>query len=267
MSSVLTGTEIQKAVQKEQIKITPYIPECTGSESYDVHLGSFVAVYEYTVPDGMLPAIPYNKKVFDDLRANKNSDGMRMWFKSGDIDYYEQYRLYPWNYDPRNVKFALDPCDEKCHKLKFIKIPEAGLLLNPQFLFIGYTTESVTSSVYHINIDGTSTIGRNGALIHHTAGNIAAGFDGEIVLEIRIQHPLVIYPYMKIGQLFFSTLKGDITLYNTPGYQGQSGPKAAKTMTIISNHSEQLKQFEENLLQRNPNLNTTLKQAMYVNTK
>ena len=261
----MTGPEIRKNVQQGTIEINPYIPGCVTTEGYDVHLGGYMAIYECVIPKGILPAIPYDKEKFKANHDNDNFDGMLPWFESGTrgTDYHEQYRLKSYNYDFRNTRFYLDPCDEDCHKLKFIQIPETGLLLNPQFLFIGNTVEQVRSSKYHINIDGTSTIARNGGLIHHTAGNIAVGFSGQIVLEISIKHPLVLYPYMKIGQLLFSPLEGEIEPYNTPGYQGQTGPKGAKTMSINQEHTQLLKSAEQNLFNNNAVLQQQLRTAMY----
>ena len=54
-------------------------------------------------------------------------------------------------------------------------------------------------------IEGKSSLGRLGLLIHSTAGFIDAGFDGHITLELSnvASLPITIYPGMKIGQLSF----------------------------------------------------------------
>ena len=54
-------------------------------------------------------------------------------------------------------------------------------------------------------IEGKSSLGRLGLLIHSTAGFIDAGFDGHITLELTnvASLPITIYPGMKIGQVSF----------------------------------------------------------------
>ena len=54
-------------------------------------------------------------------------------------------------------------------------------------------------------IEGKSSLGRLGLLIHSTAGFVDAGFDGHITLELSnvANLPITIYPGMKIGQISF----------------------------------------------------------------
>lgn len=42
---ILTDVQIQKAIDQGEIVIEPFRPECLGTNSYDVHLGKFLAVY------------------------------------------------------------------------------------------------------------------------------------------------------------------------------------------------------------------------------
>jgi len=48
---ILSDSEILKEIDKGRIKIEPFRRECLGSNSYDVHLGKTLAVYEDTVLD------------------------------------------------------------------------------------------------------------------------------------------------------------------------------------------------------------------------
>lgn len=43
---ILTDKEIQKEIENDNILIEPFRPECLGSNSYDVHLGRYLAVYK-----------------------------------------------------------------------------------------------------------------------------------------------------------------------------------------------------------------------------
>jgi len=57
-------------------------------------------------------------------------------------------------------------------------------------------------------IDGRSSLGRLGLIIHSTAGHIDAGFKGSITMELtNIGHlPILLYPKMRICQLVFEQL-------------------------------------------------------------
>lgn len=54
---ILTDVSIKKAIKDGEIVIEPYRPECLGTNSYDVHLGKYLAVYE----DEVLDARKHNK--------------------------------------------------------------------------------------------------------------------------------------------------------------------------------------------------------------
>ena len=43
---ILTDVEILKSIKDGNIVIEPYRPDCLGTNSYDVHLGKWLAVYE-----------------------------------------------------------------------------------------------------------------------------------------------------------------------------------------------------------------------------
>ena len=54
---ILSDKKIQEAIEKGEIVIEPYDPECLGTNSYDVHLGKYLAVYK----DHILDAKKHNK--------------------------------------------------------------------------------------------------------------------------------------------------------------------------------------------------------------
>jgi dCTP deaminase len=84
-------------------------------------------------------------------------------------------------------------------------------------------------------IDGKSSLGRLGLLIHSTAGFIDPGFDGHITLELSnvASLPITLYPGMKIGQISFlrMTTAADVP-YGAKQlgskYQGQRGPTPSR---------------------------------------
>jgi dCTP deaminase len=79
-------------------------------------------------------------------------------------------------------------------------------------------------------IDGRSSLGRIGLVIHSTAGHIDAGFRGSITMELTNigMMPILLYPKMRICQLVFEPLSSPAERpYNTkPGakYGGKSTP-------------------------------------------
>ena len=80
-------------------------------------------------------------------------------------------------------------------------------------------------------LEGKSSLGRLGLLIHSTAGYVDPGWDGYLTLELSnvANLPITLYPGMKIGQIsFFRLTTPAETPYGTAGnkYQGQRGPTA-----------------------------------------
>lgn len=84
-----------------------------------------------------------------------------------------------------------------------------GGILHPHEFILGVTTEWFhLTSQFLANVEGKSSLGRLGLVIHATAGFIDPGFSGHVTLEITnlTDQPLLIYPEMPIGQIRFSTL-------------------------------------------------------------
>ena len=84
-------------------------------------------------------------------------------------------------------------------------------------------------------IEGKSSLGRLGLLIHSTAGFIDAGFDGHVTLELAnvASLPITIYPGMKIGQISFMQMTTPADRPYGRGaagskYQGQRGPTPSR---------------------------------------
>lgn len=83
-------------------------------------------------------------------------------------------------------------------------------------------------------LEGRSSIGRMGVVVHSTAANIECGFRGNITLELanmgRI--PVMLYPGMRICSLSFEqlTTPADVPYYKKKGakYVGQRKPEASK---------------------------------------
>jgi len=48
---ILSDIEIKKCIERKEIVIEPYDPACLGTNSYDVHIGKYLAVYKDEVLD------------------------------------------------------------------------------------------------------------------------------------------------------------------------------------------------------------------------
>jgi dCTP deaminase len=83
-------------------------------------------------------------------------------------------------------------------------------------------------------IEGKSSLGRLGLLIHSTAGFVDPGFDGHITLELSnvANLPITLYPGMKIGQVSFLTMTTPAEVPYGPArgskYQNQRGPTPSR---------------------------------------
>ncbi len=109
-------------------------------------------------------------------------------------------------------------------------------ILHPGEFVLGSTLERVRLPDDLVaRLEGKSSLGRLGLLIHSTAGFIDPGFDGHVTLELSnvANLPITIYHGMKIGQVSFMQLSepasapyGTGTLQSK--YQGQRGPTPSR---------------------------------------
>ena len=111
--------------------------------------------------------------------------------------------------------------------------PDEPFILHPGEFVLGSTYEKVTLPTSLVaRLEGKSSLGRLGLLIHSTAGFVDAGWSGYLTLELSnvANLPITIYPGMKIGQLclFQMTSAADRPYSQTGKYQGQRGPTASK---------------------------------------
>ncbi|MGH9152465.1 MAG: dCTP deaminase, partial [Acidimicrobiales bacterium] len=113
---------------------------------------------------------------------------------------------------------------------------EEPFMLHPGEFVLGSTLERVRLGVDVVaRLEGKSSLGRLGLLIHSTAGFIDPGFEGAITLELSnvATLPIAIYPGMKIGQISFlrMTTPAENPYGSGPAgskYQGQRGPTPSR---------------------------------------
>ncbi len=114
--------------------------------------------------------------------------------------------------------------------------PDDPFILHPGEFVLGATAEVIgLADDIVARLEGKSSLGRIGLLIHSTAGFIDPGFNGQVTLELSnvANLPIAIYPGMKIGQVSFYQLSTPAeNPYGSAGagskYQGQRGPTASR---------------------------------------
>jgi dCTP deaminase len=137
-----------------------------------------------------------------------------------------------------NHRYALiDPKAVQSHLTSEVAAAEDDpFILHPGEFVLGTTLETIhLGDDVVARLEGKSSLGRLGLLIHSTAGFIDPGFHGQVTLELSnvANLPIAIYPGMKIGQISFYQMTtaaehpyGSAELGSK--YQGQTGPTASR---------------------------------------
>jgi len=109
------------------------------------------------------------------------------------------------------------------------KIDFCGVELQPGRLYLGHTVERICAVDKVPIIDGKSSVGRLGVFVHVTAGYCDPGFDGQITLEILVTYPTILYAGMRIAQVRFEPVLGELALYDG-NYTGEyaHGPQPSR---------------------------------------
>jgi len=111
-----------------------------------------------------------------------------------------------------------------------------AFILHPGEFVLGSTAERVRLPEDLVaRLEGKSSLGRLGLLIHSTAGFVDAGWNGHLTLELSnvATLPITIYPGMKIGQISFlrMTTAAEVPYGSArvgSKYQGQRGPTPSR---------------------------------------
>ena len=166
-------------------------------------------------------------------------------------------------------RIVIDPLDDKCiqpssvdlhvdryfrvfrnHTMRVIDVKEdqenltelvemhedEAFILHPGEFVLGSTSERVRLPDDLVaRLEGKSSLGRLGLLIHSTAGFVDAGWDGHLTLELSnvANLPIAIYPGMKIGQISFLQMSSEAEHpYGSDAtgskYKGQQGPTPSR---------------------------------------
>ena len=132
---------------------------------------------------------------------------------------------------------VLDVKKDLTDLMELVEVPEGeAFMLHPGEFALGSTLERVgVPNNLVARVEGKSSLGRLGLVIHSTAGFIDAGFDGHVTLELAnlANLPITLYPNMKIGQISFIKMTSPAENPYGSGakgskYQGQRGPTPSR---------------------------------------
>ena len=149
---------------------------------------------------------------FDQMKLNSNSYNLTLSkilkvYLDNDLDMKKEYRS---------------------SNMMDIVIPDDGLVLKPNKLYLGSTIERTHTSKYIPIIEGRSSIARLGLFVHVTAGLGEAGFDGHWTLELTCVQPLRIYPNISICQIYYSSIYGKADQCRSRKYQNSIEAEPSK---------------------------------------
>lgn len=108
-------------------------------------------------------------------------------------------------------------------------------IVHPGDFVLGVTAEKITlPSDIVARVEGRSSLGRLGIVVHSTAGFVDAGFSGTITLEISNLNtvPVALYPDMRVCQLAFETMTSEADVpygkKSCSKYQNQREPEESR---------------------------------------
>lgn len=186
---ILSASDIAAAISFGHIEIDPYDQSRLNPASYDLTLGDEVAIYT---------AVERDDRELGLVRELGGRQKKRL------LDSYVEQTI---------SRFRMSP---------------GGFVVEPGELYLMHTAERVHTRKYVSVLDGKSSIGRLGLLVHLTAGYGDPGFNGQYTLEVTsVAHPVRIYPGMRFCQMRFHTLQSSAPDYRTQGNytgEGAKGP-------------------------------------------
>jgi dCTP deaminase len=163
------------------------------------------------------------------------------------IDPFEERLIQPSSVDVRvdrffrvfhNSRYTHIDVREPMEGLTELVSKEDGepFILHPGEFVLGQTLERVTlPNDLVARLEGKSSLGRLGLLIHSTAGFVDSGFSGNLTLELSnvANLPITIFHGMPIGQISFMRMDGPVEHpygddENSSKYQGQAEPTPSR---------------------------------------
>jgi len=241
--SFLTGPEISRLIMKEKnkskdvgeleneelplriIDITPFNPnpERMNPNSYNLCLGKTLKVYEKN-----LRWLEKRREFISQMCVYPITPDSQAIWRTSDF----------WMKQVDEFTLRLD---EKPKMIEF-EIPEEGMILWPEILYISETLEWTNTVGFAPVIEGRSSIARLDVSVHQTAGFGDNGFRGRWTLELKAGIPIWIKHGIEICQIAYNTVFGEEKYYKGR-YQNQVGAVESRFwLKDQSNDEEPVKQ-------------------------
>jgi dCTP deaminase len=146
---------------------------------------------------------------FDEKMLNPNSYDLHL---SEDIQLYERNTLDPKDANPT----------------RRTKISKTGTRLLPGAIYIGSTIEHTESRGCVPVLEGKSSIARLGISVSSLGGFGDNGYRGNWTLIITVVQPVIVYPGMKICQIAYHPIEGEVVEYSGK-YQNSKGARPSES--------------------------------------
>ena len=167
------------------------------------------------------------------VEANQTELFQHIHASSMDLRLGNSFKLY------EHSKFAvLDPKNPEsfAENMRTISVPDGeAFIVQPGEFVLGVTQETIgLADDLVARVEGRSSLGRLGIIVHSTAGFVDPGFQGTITLEISNLNrlPVALYPGMRVCQIAFEQMSSPAeTPYNKKPhskYQGQVLPEESR---------------------------------------
>ena len=172
--------------------------------------------------------------------------GAKIDLRLGNVVYLIKHFEQPY-YDPRERGVKTEYGERRY--IPFCKAKEKkGFILQPGDFAIAPTFERVKLPGYIVGrLDGRSSLGRLGVVIHATAGGIDPGYSGTISCELSNlgKIPVALHPLQRIASLTLETLsKGAESTYP------KRKPADKKYMDILETRLRRDREFTSEILDR-----------------
>lgn len=112
--------------------------------------------------------------------------------------------------------------------VKEIIIPENGLVLMPNRLYIGATEEYTKTYGFVPMLTGNDELAAAGIKTHITAGFGDNGFEGTWTLEIECAMPITVFSGMPMGSIYYVPILGEGDILYRGKYFKQIEPTTSK---------------------------------------
>jgi dCTP deaminase len=125
------------------------------------------------------------------------------------------------------------------NRVRRIHIPETGIVLNPNQIYLGRTEERTETHDLVPMVEGRSSVGRLGLFVNVTAGFGDVGFRGFWTLSLFAVQPVRIYPGVPICQIFYHELTGEYDEYSSDKYNNNRDIQPSLLYKELNPNAEQ----------------------------